>query len=206
MSIAKRLILASTSPFRAQILKAAGLEFEAVGPEVDEKSIHCPTPAETAVARAEAKALEVSAKNTDCVVIGADQMLSLGQRTFSKAQDINEARRRLIELSGQTHTLHSAFAIALNGRILVAQVVDVPMVMRKLTSGEIDRYLATGEWRGAVGCYQAENLGIQLFEFIGGDTTAVVGMPMPQILTALRSIGVNTLETPQGPWGLSLPR
>ncbi|MEY4630892.1 MAG: hypothetical protein RIQ81_1012 [Pseudomonadota bacterium] len=205
MSIAKRLILASTSRFRAQVLKSAGIEFDAIGPEVDEKSINCPTPAETAIARAEAKALEVSAKNKDSVVIGADQMLSLGQRTFTKAQDINEARRRLIELAGQTHTLHSGFALALDGRVLVSHVVDVPMAMRKLTSGEIDRYLATGEWRGAVGCYQAENLGIQLFESIGGDTTAVVGMPMPQILTALRSIGLNTLESPQGPWGLSLP-
>jgi septum formation protein len=77
------------------------------------------------------------------------------------------------------------------------------MTMRKLTSGEIDRYLATGEWRGVVGCYQAEKIGIQLFESIGGDTTAVVGMPIPQLLSALRSLGINTIESPQGPWRLA---
>ncbi len=200
MSIAKRLVLASTSPFRAQILKSAGMEFDAIGPDVDEKAILVANPGAMAVARAEAKALDISTKNLDSVVIGADQVLSLGDRTFTKAQDINEARRRLLELSGQTHTLHSAFALAMNGKILVSKVVDVSMAMRKLANGEIDRYLATGEWRGAVGCYQAENHGIHLFESIGGDTTAVVGLPLPQLLTALRSIGVNPLESPQGPW------
>lgn len=200
MSIAKRLVLASTSPFRAQILKSAGMEFDAIGPDVDEKAILVANPGAMAVARAEAKAFDISTKNLDSVVIGADQVLSLGDRTFTKAQDINEARRRLLELSGQTHTLHSAFALAMNGKILVSKVVDVSMAMRKLANGEIDRYLATGEWRGAVGCYQAENHGIHLFESIGGDTTAVVGLPLPQLLTALRSIGVNPLESPQGPW------
>ena len=200
MSIAKRLVLASTSPFRAQILKSAGMEFDAIGPDVDEKAILAANPGAMAVARAEAKAVDISKKNLDSVVIGADQVLSLGDRTFTKAQDINEARRRLLELSGQTHTLHSAFALAMNGKILVSKVVDVSMAMRKLANGEIDRYLATGEWRGAVGCYQAENHGIHLFESIGGDTTAVIGLPLPQLLTALRSIGVNPLESPQGPW------
>lgn len=202
MSIAKRLVLASTSTFRAQLLRAAGMEFDAAAPDVDEKAITGPTPAATAAARAEAKAYDISTKNDDAVVIGADQILSIGSRTFSKAQDINEARRRLLELSGQTHTLHSAFALAMNGKILASSVVAVAMVMRKLANGEVDRYLATGEWRGAVGCYQAENHGIQLFESIGGDTSAVVGLPMPQLLTALRSIGVNPLESPVGPWRL----
>jgi len=200
MSIAKRLVLASTSPFRAQILKSAGVDFDAIGPDVDEKGIFSADPAAMALARAEAKATDIAVKNLDSVVIGADQVLSLGDRTFTKAQDINEARRRLLELSGQTHTLHSAFALAMNGKILASKVVDVAMAMRKLANGEIDRYLATGEWRGAVGCYQAENHGIQLFESIGGDTTAVVGLPMPQLLTALRLIGVNPLESPRGPW------
>jgi septum formation protein len=203
MSIANRLVLASTSPFRAQILKAAGIEFEADAPEVDEKAITRPDPAAQAVARAEAKAADVSGKNRGAVVIGADQVLSLDGRTFSKAQDINEARRRLLELSGRVHTLHSGFALAMNGKVLVSKVVDVPMAMRKLSSGEIDRYLATGEWRGAVGCYQAENRGIQLFDAIGGETTAVVGLPIPQLLAALRSIGVNPLESPIGPWAVT---
>lgn len=203
MSIAKRLVLASTSPFRAQILRAAGVQFDAAASGVDEKAIVMDDPARTAMARAEAKAIDVSGKNRDAVVIGADQMLSLGGRTFTKAVDINDARRRLLELSGQTHTLHSGIALAFNGKVIAATVVNVPMVMRRLSSGEIDRYLATGEWRGVVGCYQAENHGIQLFESIGGDTTAVVGLPMPQLLAALRSVGVNTLDAPVGPWALA---
>ncbi len=204
MSIAKRLVLASTSPFRAQILRAAGVQFDAAASGVDEKAIVRDDPARTAVARAEAKAVDVSSKNRDAVVIGADQTLSLGGRTFTKAVDINDARRRLLDLSGQTHVLHSGIALAFNGQVIAATVVDVPMTMRKLSSGEIDRYLATGEWRGVVGCYQAENHGIQLFESIGGDTTAVVGLPMPQLLGALRTVGVNTLEAPAGPWALSV--
>ncbi|NDE17164.1 septum formation protein Maf [bacterium] len=201
--MAKRLVLASTSPFRAQILRAAGVQFDAVASGVDEKAIVMDDPARTAMARAEAKAIDVSGKNRDAVVIGADQTLSLGGRTFTKAVDINDARRRLLELSGQTHTLHSGIALAFDGKVIAATVVNVPMVMRRLSSGEIDRYLATGEWRGVVGCYQAENHGIQLFESIGGDTTAVVGLPMPQLLAALRSVGVNTLDAPVGPWALA---
>lgn len=204
MSIVNQLILASTSPFRAQILTSAGILFDAVAPEVDEKSIIGDTPAGTAKARAEAKALDVAGKYPQAVVIGADQVLSLGDRLLSKAGDINEARRRLLDLSGQTHVLHSGFALAHAGRILASDVVDVPMEMRRLSAGEIDRYLATGEWRGAVGCYQAENRGIQLFARIGGNTTAVVGLPVPELLTALRSVGVNPLEAPAGPWALSL--
>lgn len=203
MSIAKKLILASTSPFRAQILTSAGIIFEGVGPDVDEKSIEGGSPGETARLRAEAKAVDVAAKNPEAVVIGADQVLSLGDRLFSKATDINEARRRLLDLSGQTHVLHSGFALAHEGRVLISDVIEVPMEMRRLTSGEIDRYLATGEWRGAVGCYQAENRGVQLFTKIGGDMTSVVGLPLPQLLTALRTIGVNPLESPAGPWSLN---
>lgn len=203
-AIAKRIVLASTSPFRAQILKAAGMQFEVAGAGVDEKAITRGDPAATAVARAEAKATDVSGKYGDAVVIGADQTLSLGGRTFTKAVDINEARRRLIELSGQTHVLHSGIALVFHGKVIASTVVNVPMTMRKLGGGEIDRYLATGEWRGVVGCYQAENHGIQLFESIGGDTTAVVGLPMPQLLTALRGVGVNPLVSPAGPWALTV--
>src|SRR5690606_9894419 len=89
------------------------------------------------------------------------------------------------------------------GRVLVAEVIDVPMRMRALTEAEIDAYVATGEWQGSVGCYQYEHRGAHLFDGPGADQSTIVGLPLYRLLTLLRELGVNGLTSPAGPWTLT---
>jgi septum formation protein len=188
-----RLILASQSTFRAQLLKNVGLAFETRAAGIDERAVEqaigdAATPEDRAELLAETKALAVSERETDAVVIGCDQILALGAEVLHKALTMEEARRRLLQLQGRTHTLHSAIALALNGEILWSDVVPAHMTMRALSPGEIGRHLALAgdAVLGSVGCYQIEGPGLQLFEHIEGDYWTIVGLPLLPFLRQLR--------------------
>lgn len=207
MASVKKVILASQSPFRRALLSAAGLEFEAAAAPIDEYTIHGDTPGVQASRRAEAKAMAVAAMHPDALVIGADQVLSFEDLTFDKAPNVATARERLQALAGRTHFLHSAFALAYGNRgdtpvIIHSERVDVGMTMRPLSDYEIEAYLATGEWRGSVGCYQYENKGIHLFSSVNGDHSSIIGLPLMPLLAQLRQLGINALLQPSPPWTL----
>lgn len=203
----ERIILASTSKFRQKLMLASGLRVEAHDAGIDEVALTAENPKATAIVRATAKAQSVAKKFPDALVIGADQTLALGEKTFTKARTEREAVATLLALSGRTHHLYSAVSLVFPSGIPPYQQVDefvvaVPMTMRSLSIDEIEAYVQLGEWQGCVGCYQAENVGSNLFSAIGGDLTAVMGLPMLQLLTRLRRIGVNPLLNHRGPWTL----
>jgi septum formation protein len=191
------LILASQSPFRAQILKNAGIEFRAEAARVDERSVEAPlrgsgaSPEDTALILAEAKALDVSSRHRDALVIGADQTLALEDEIFHKPKDMEEARRHLLRLSGRTHQLNSALALVKNGETVWRHVSAARMTMRPLTPHFIGRHLARvgGIALKSVGAYQYEGEGIQLFEQIEGDYFTIVGLPILPLLHELRRLG-----------------
>ncbi|MCX6107782.1 MAG: Maf family protein [Proteobacteria bacterium] len=207
MASVKKLILASQSPFRRTLLQAAGLDFSVEVAPIDEYAIKADHPGVLASRRAEAKALAVAEIHPDALVIGADQVLSFQDLTFDKANDEPTARLRLQALAGRTHVLHSAFALAFAESAGVAKIirtglVNVAMTMRALSPEEIEAYVATGEWRGSVGCYQYENRGVHLLSSVDGDHSSIIGLPLLQLMEHLRSIGVNPLVKPKGPWTL----
>lgn len=208
MASVKELVLASSSPFRKALLEAAGVPFRVRAAEVDEYAIRADDPKDLALLRAEAKALAVAALEPGALVIGADQVLSLGRVTFGKAKDRAEAKLRLTQLQGQVHHLHSAVVLAFAGdgapRAVERFVVDCAMPMRPLQEKEIEAYLDTGEWRGSVGCYQYENRGVHLLHGAQAEHSAIVGLPMIPLLHALRRLGVDALAHPQGPWRTDL--
>lgn len=191
------LILASGSPFRRQLLENAGLAFSIVRPEIDERAVEAPlensgaTPEEVAQVLAEAKALDVSERQPDALVIGSDQTLSLDDRVFHKPADMEGARRHLLALSGNTHQLNSAVALAKNGETLWRHVDIARLTMRKLEPGFIGRHLARVGSKAltSVGAYQIEGEGLQLFEKIEGDHFTIVGLPMVPLLAKLRELG-----------------
>ncbi|MFZ2100424.1 MAG: Maf-like protein [Oricola sp.] len=191
------LVLASTSPFRAAILKNAGLEFRAEGSAIDERSVEEPllaaeaTPEDVAAVLAEAKALDVSGRNPGALVLGGDQTLSLEGRLFHKPADMEEARYHRLSISGRTHQLWSALALVRDGETVWRHVSVANMHMRKLTPEFIGRYLArAGEAAlKSVGAYQYEGLGIQLFDRIDGDYFTIVGLPVLPLLQKLREMG-----------------
>jgi septum formation protein len=195
LSVRSRLVLASRSPIRLELLARAGLAVEAVPSTVDERSLEAewdaPAPDVAARRLAEAKALEVSARHPDATVVGADQTLALGTERFSKAKTLAEARERLKRLAGRTHRLHSGFALAEGGKPLASGVSSASLTMRPFSDAFLDDYLArAGDTvLGSVGCYQLEGLGVTLFSAIEGDYFTILGLPLLAVLDALRAVG-----------------
>lgn len=186
------LVLASGSAARAAMLRAAGLEFTIIRPQVDERGITGADPRALAVTLAEAKALEVSRRSPAALVIGADQVLELEGEILHKAAHLEEAKAKLRKLSGRTHALHSGAAAAQGGKVLWSHVETARLTMRPLTEAEIDAYIkAAGEAAtSCVGAYAIEGPGAWLFEKIEGDNFTVQGLPLLPLLGFLGSISV----------------
>jgi septum formation protein len=187
------LILASQSRARKMLLADAGIPYEAVPADIDERAVQrdsgLSAPGEIASLLAREKGLSVSSQMPGRFVVGADQTLALGNRLFSKPAGRVQAAEQLRALAGSTHELHSAIAVAQGGKILFADVGIARMTMRQLGDGEIEAYLdQAGEAvTTSVGAYQLEGLGVHLFERIDGDHFTILGLPLLPLLAFLRS-------------------
>jgi septum formation protein len=193
------LILASSSKTRARLLEAAGLAFIVEPPGLDESVMRQAVsgaqslaPHDVAEVLARAKAEAVSDFAPKAYVIGADQVLAFGDLIISKPETMEAARRQLLDLSGKTHTLHTAVAVATNGETIWAETTMATLTMRKLSPEFIGRYLAAAgeEVLSSVGAYQIESLGIELFDKIDGDYFSILGLPLIPLLDTLRREGV----------------
>ena len=195
--VAPTLVLASASPTRQRLLRAAGVHFKVITSCVDEVVIretlvadgHEVDPIDLAEVLARAKAEDVSARHPGCPVIGADQVLSCGGGLFSKPSTVDAARETLLALRGRTHQLHSAVAIAEDGETEWVFADTADLTMRRFSMAFLGRYLAAvgGGVLGSVGAYQLEGPGIQLFERIEGDFFTILGLPMLPLLAELRA-------------------
>lgn len=192
----EELILASKSPFRAQLLANAGVQAEICGANIDERAVEAglpeASPPELAQALAEAKAKAVSSRFPQAVIIGCDQILELDGAVLHKAANEEEAFQRLTALSGRTHRLHSAYAAVRGGALLSAYGETAEMTMRAMPAAALRAYLKqAGETAlKSVGVYQIEGIGIRLFEAIKGDYWAIVGLPLLPLLADLRRLGL----------------
>jgi septum formation protein len=190
------LILASQSRARQALLANAGIDFEAVPADIDEREIQqasgLSTPGDIAALLARRKALSVSLRQSGRFVVGADQTLAHGARLFAKPAGRAQAAEQLRALAGGSHELHSAVAVARDGEILFEGVFIARMTMRQLGEREIVAYLdAAGEAvTSSVGAYQLEGLGVHLFERIEGDHFTILGLPLLPLLAFLRSEGL----------------
>ncbi len=186
------LVLASQSRARQMLLANAGIRFEAVAAAIDERAVaqssRLSAPGDIAVLLARQKALAVSARQAGRFVVGADQTLALGERLFSKPAGRAQAAEQLRALAGQSHELHSAVAVARDGKTLFEAIAIARMTMRGLSEAEIDAYLdEAGEAvTTSVGAYQLEGLGVNLFERIEGDHFTILGLPLLPLLAFLR--------------------
>jgi septum formation protein len=186
------LILASQSRARQMLLGNAGIHFEAVPADIDERAVQknsgLTSPGEIAGLLAREKALFVASKNPGRYVIGADQTLALGDRLFSKPSGRAQAAEQLRSLAGNTHALHSAVAVISDGKIVFSDISVAKMSMRHLSENEISAYLdAAGEAvTSSVGAYQLEGFGVHLFERIEGDHFTILGLPLLPLLAFLR--------------------
>lgn len=195
-----RIVVASASLTRHEMLKRAGLAFTVDPADIDEAAIRealrtddeAVSPSDIAEVLARTKGETVSVRQPEAVVIAADQVLALGDEIFAKPADLNEARETLMRLRGQTHQLHSAVVLAQAGAVTWIQVETAHLTMRKFSAGFVSDYLmrAGADVCHSVGAYQLEGLGIQLFEKIEGDYFTILGLPLVSLLAELRQRGV----------------
>jgi septum formation protein len=192
------LILASTSETRCRMLEAAGVPFTAEASAADEEAgkaallrrgAHA---SEIAEGLAELKALSL---DREALVLGSDQVLEREDGSvLSKAGSREEAKTQLRALSGKTHVLYSAAALALGGKIVWRATESVQLQMRALSDAFLARYLDDeyAQVRYNVGVYRIEGPGVQLFDQISGSHFAILGMPLLPLLAELRHRGVMT--------------
>jgi septum formation protein len=189
------VVLASNSPSRRAMLDAAGVAYEAVPAQLDERALEAAIAGagagDVALTLAEAKALAVSAVRPGSLVLGSDSLVEVNGRRFDKPANREAAAEHLRQFSGQAMQLHSAAAIARNGAVLWRHGELARLQVRTLSDDFIADYLAA-EWpavAGCVGVFRIEALGVQLFEQIDGSHFTVLGMPLLAVLAALRDHG-----------------
>lgn len=191
-------ILASSSPIRLQLLRAAGLSVTSVAPRVDEATVHDALRGEAAHPRdiadtlAEMKARKVAERHPDALVIGCDQVLALGDQTFSKPATPDDARAQLSLLRGKTHRLFSAVVVYEKAEPVWRFVGTADLGVHPISDAYRDDYIARN-WdsiRHAVGCYKLEEEGVRLFSDIKGDHFTILGLPLLPLLAWLGTRGM----------------
>jgi septum formation protein len=186
-----QLILASTSPYRRELLARLALDFEVVAPEVPEEHLRGESPTDRALRLATAKARAVSARHPQALVIGSDQVAACGGEVLDKPGDAARCRAQLTRLSAHSAAFYTA-CVLLGAKppLHLAHVDTTTVVFRPLSAAEIGRYVERERPFDCAGGFKAEASGIALFDCIESqDPTALIGLPLIWLAGALRAAG-----------------
>ena len=191
----QRLVLASSSPRRKELLESVGLAIEVINPSADEVILGGESPGEFALRVAFEKAASVSrGLGGDNVVLGADTIVVVDDTVLGKPVDENDAARMLCLLSGREHYVLTAFSIVRpREELLHAEIVSTAVRVSRLAASDIEGYIKTGEPMDKAGAYGIQGIGAFMVEGITGSYTNVVGLPVPEVLRALTELGVVRL-------------
>ena len=185
-----RLILASASPRRLQLLERIGVRPDAVDPaDVDESVPKNELPREHALRLAREKAETVESRHPAALVLAADTVVAVGRRILPKVEDEATLRACMTLLSGRRHTVLTGVALAVPTGETRVRVVETIIAMKRLSAEEIDFYAAHGEWRGKAGGYALQGYGEVYVRHIAGSYSNVVGLPLAETRHMLKSAG-----------------
>lgn len=190
-----RIVLASTSPYRRELLQRLRLPFEVLAPRVDEAALAAESPRATALRLARAKADEVAARTAEALVIGSDQVADVEGAALSKPGSHEAALDQLERMQGRTIVFHTALAVvdAARGRALV-DCVPTSVRFRRLPRAALDAYLRAERPYDCAGAAKIEGLGIALVEAVeSDDPTALIGLPLIRLTSMLEDFGVQVL-------------
>jgi septum formation protein len=190
MQNASKLILASGSPRRRELLTRARIEFEVVTSDLEEVREPNERASDYALRMARGKALTVSRRSPGRPVLGADTVVECEGAILEKPIDARDATRMLTALSGRTHTVVTAFAIASNAKILTTDAIISGVTFRALTPDEIASYIATGEPFDKAGAYGIQGIGGGFISHVEGSRDNVMGLPTDEVIAALRRHGI----------------
>jgi septum formation protein len=187
---APRVILASQSPRRRELLTLIGIAHEVRPADVDE-TLHAGERPESYVERvARDKVAKIAAQENDAVVIGADTTVVVDGDVLAKPEGVADAERMLARLAGRSHFVHTAMAIARSGN-LVSAVETVGVTFRALSAAEIAAYVATGEPMDKAGAYGIQGFGATIVERVDGDYFSVMGLGLRRLVDLLGRVGIR---------------
>jgi len=185
-----RVVLASSSPRRRQLLNLIGIAHEVRPANIDESPRPREAPRRHAERLAREKASAVSTRDPGLITIGADTVVVINRTVLGKPADGDEAARMLGLLSGREHLVITAVAVS-RGEKLRSAIEEVRVKFRRLRDDEIQAYIATGEPMDKAGAYGIQGFGATIVERIEGDYFAVMGLPLVRLVGLLRDVGVN---------------
>ncbi|HEY3134353.1 MAG TPA: Maf family protein [Gemmatimonadaceae bacterium] len=185
-----RVVLASSSPRRRQLLNLIGILHDVQPANIDESMRAREIPRRHAERLAREKATAIATRDPDLITIGADTVVVINRKVLGKPKDEAEAIHMLSQLSGREHTVITAVAVA-RGRKLRSSVEEVHVKFRRLRGEEIEAYVATGEPMDKAGAYGIQGYGATIVERIEGDYFAVMGLPLVRLTSLMRDLGVR---------------
>jgi septum formation protein len=188
----RKIILASTSPRRIELLTKAGVEFEAVASDYEEDMTLPMDPKELAKFLSRGKALAVAKNYPDAIIIGGDTFIAFDGKILGKPHTPERAREMLHMLSGHTHSVISGFTVidTKNGKV-ISDAEEAYITFKNLSSQEIDDYIRTDEPLKRAGAYAIQTIEKTFIEKWEGDYDAIVGLPTSRVLEALKDLGVE---------------
>lgn len=190
-----KLILASSSPYRQELLARLGLPFEAISPEIDETALDGELPQETALRLAQLKAKKIAESHPDALIIGCDQVATLDGIQLGKPMTHENAVKQLQYQRGRQVTFHSALCLFNAAtKQMQSEVVPYHVEFRQLTDAQIENYLRIEAPYNCAGSAKSEGLGIALIaSMTGSDPNALIGLPLIKLITMLQNEHINVI-------------
>ena len=185
-----RVVLASSSPRRRELLNLIGVSHEVRPANIDESMRTREAPRRHAERLAREKATAIATRDPDLITIGADTVVVINRKVLGKPKDRAEAMDMLSQLSGREHTVITAIAVA-RGKKLRSSIEEVRVKFRRLRDEEIEAYVATGEPMDKAGAYGIQGYGATIVERIEGDYFAVMGLSLVRLISLMRDLGVR---------------